>query len=112
MKKVFFTLALLFCCSAAFAEADCSKQDACSAGKKSLSPFVQASLRESVPPHIESPAKRSTAAAAGVSTAPAAGVPAEPGGKLSSPAWLLLVLAGFAALYFYLRGSEKRRKKK
>lgn len=114
MRKIIFTLALLFSGAAAFAQADCSKQtEACSAGSKARSPFVEASLRESVPPHMEAKAKKTAAEAAAVSTAAVpAGVPAETGGELSSPAWLLLVLAGFTALYFYLSGGAKRRKKK
>lgn len=116
MRKTILSLALLFTGAAAFAEADCSKTaDACAAGKKNTSPFVQASLRESVPPHIENAARKTGSPALSASTAPSslpAGVPAESGGRLSSPAWLLLVIAGFAGLYFYLREGAKKRKRK
>lgn len=124
MKRKFIILALLLACPPAFGETDCSKtQDACAAGNKKISPFVAASLRESTPPHIEAAAKKvSSTAVAASSTAVAAssaaiapvpaGIPVEPGGRLSSPAWLLLVIAGFAGLYFYLREGKKKRKSK
>ncbi len=116
MKINFIILALLLACPPAFAEADCSKnQDACAAGTKKMSPFVEASLRESTPPHIEAAARKVSAPAAAASSAAAqvpAGIPSEPGGRLSSPAWLLLVIAGFTGLYFYLREGSKKRKRK
>jgi hypothetical protein len=117
MTKNLLMLSLLLACAPAFAESDCSKStDTCATGTKKLSPFLEASLRESKPPHLETQAKKaappvlpaSTTAAAGLP----AGMPAEVGGRLSSPAWLLLVIAGFAGLYFYLRGGEKKRRRK
>lgn len=117
MKKIFIILALLPACRPAFAETDCSKtQDACAAGNKKMSPFIAASLRESTPPHIEAAAKKTTSPAVAASSAAIApvpaGIPSEPGGRLSSPAWLLLVIAGFTGLYFYLREGTKKRKRK
>lgn len=114
MKRKFIILALLLACPPAFAETDCSKtQDACAAGNKKMSPFVAASLRESTPPHIEAAAKKTSSPAVAASSAPVpAGFPVEPGGRLSSPAWLLLVIAGFVGLYFYLREGTKKRKRK
>lgn len=110
-------LSLLLACAPAFAETDCAKStDTCSAGTRKLSPFQEASLRESKPPHVEAKPKKAEAAPLPASTAAAAalpaGMPAETGGRLSSPAWLLLVIAGFTGLYFYLRGGEKKRRKK
>lgn len=117
MTKNLIALSLLLAGSAAFAQSDCSKStDTCSAGTKKLSPFLEASLRESKPPHIEAKAKKKADSALPASTAPAAALPsdmpAETGGRLSSPAWLLLVIAGFAGLYFYLSGGEKKRRRK
>ncbi len=117
MKRKFIILALLLACPPAFGETDCSKtQDACAAGNKKISPFVAASLRESTPPHIEAAAKKVSSTAVAASSAAIApvpaGIPVEPGGRLSSPAWLLLVIAGFAGLYFYLREGKKKRKSK
>lgn len=117
MTKNLLVLSLLLACPAAFAQGDCSKStDTCAAGTKKLSPFLEASLRESKPPHIEAKAKKAADPALPASTAAAAalpaGTPAETGGRLSSPAWLLLVIAGFAGLYFYLRGGEKKRGRK
>lgn len=113
MTKIFFSLALLSAGVPVFAAADCSGQtEACSAVAKEQSPFVEASLRESVPPHLEAKAKKAGTPAVSASTAVPAGLPAEAGGELSSPAWLLLVLAGLTALYFYLRGAARKRKKK
>jgi len=117
MKKNLLVLSLLLSCTAAFAQGDCAKStDTCAAGTKKLSPFQEASLRESTPPHMETKVKKAAAQALPPSTAAAAGLPpetpAETGGRLSSPAWLLLVIAGFAGLYFYLRGGEKKRRKK
>ena len=116
IKKIIF-LSLLLAGPAAFADTDCSKNlDACSAGTKKLSPFVAASLRESTPPHIEAPARKASPAAVASSSAAvpavAADLPRETGGKLSSPAWLFLVIAGFTGLYFYLREGTKKRKRK
>ena len=102
---------------------DCPENsDACSTGSKKLSPFVEASLRESAPPHTEGtvkktipPEKQAAAPAVTVffSTAPAAQAgPAEAGGKLSSPVWVLIVIAGVAGLYFYLRGGTQKRRRK
>ena len=108
-------LPLLLACAPAFAESDCSKStDTCAAGTKKLSPFLEASLRESKPPHIETKAKKTAAPVLPASTTAGlpAEMPAETGGRLSSPAWLLLVIAGFAGLYFYLRGGEKKRRRK
>ncbi len=110
-------LSLLLAGTAAFAQSDCAKStDTCAAGAKKLSPFIEASLRESKPPHIEAKVKKAAVPALPASTAAAAalpaGMPAETGGRLSSPAWLLLVIAGFAGLYFYLRGGNTRRRKK
>jgi len=117
MKKYLFSLALVLSCTSAFAAADCSKNsDACAA--KKLSPFEEASLRESALPHEQESIKKATAAAkassaqAEVSTAAVPAVPVETGGRLSSPAWLFVVIAGFAALYFYLRGGLKKRRRK
>ena len=117
MTKNILVLSLLLACAPAFAESDCSKStDTCAAGTKKLSPFLEASLRESKPPHIEAKAKKAADPALPASTAAASsiptGIPAEAGGGLSSPAWLLLVIAGFAGLYFYLRGGEKKRRRK
>ncbi len=117
MKRNFIILALLLACPPAFAETDCSKtQDACAAGNKKMSPFVAASLRESSPPHIEAAAKKNSPPAVAASSAAiipvTAGIPVEPGGRLSSPAWLFLVIAGFTGLYFYLREGSKKRKRK
>ena len=118
MTKNLLILSLILASAPAFAQGDCSKStDTCAAGTKKLSPFLEASLRESKPPHVEAKPKKtetvpllpaSTAAAPGLP----AGIPSETGGKLSSPAWLLLVIAGFVGLYFYLRGGEKKRRKK
>lgn len=105
--------------------ADCTKSsDACSSGAKKLSPFEEASLAENAAPHpAPAPVKKSAAAARTPAAVPApslstaaasapASFPYEPGGKLSSPAWLLLVIAGFTGLYFYLRGGIRKRKRK
>ncbi len=117
MIKNLLILSLMLAGTAAFAETDCAKStDACAAGTKKLSPFQEASLRESKPPHMEAKVKKAEVPALPASTAAAAalpaGMPAETGGRLSSPAWLLLVIAGFTGLYFYLRGGEKKRRKK
>lgn len=117
MKRKFIILALLLACQPAFAETDCSKtQDACAAGTKKMSPFVAASLRESTPPHSEAAVKKASSPAVAASSAAIApapvGIPSEAGGRLSSPAWLLLVIAGFTGLYFYLREGSKKRKRK
>lgn len=117
MIKNLLALSLLLAGTAAFAQSDCAKStDTCAAGTKKLSPFLEASLRESKPPHIEAKAKKAADPAIKASTAPAAALPsdmpAETGGRLSSPAWLLLVIAGFAGLYFYLRVEEKKRRRK
>lgn len=117
MTKNLLILSLLLACTAAFAQSDCPKNTgACAAGTKNTSPFVEASLRESKPPHLEAKAKKAATPALPASTAPAAGLPAgmpaEAGGRLSSPAWLLLVIAGFTGLYFYLRGESKKRRRK
>ena len=117
MTKNLLILSLMLASAPAFAQGDCSKStDTCAAGTKKLSPFLEASLRESKPPHVESKPKKAEAAPLPASTAAAAGLPAgipsETGGRLSSPAWLLLVIVGFAGLYFYLRGGEKKRRKK
>lgn len=71
------------------------------------------------PPAAPAPVKKAQAAlkqgpAPAVSSSAAAapeGGPA-PDGRLSSPAWLVLVAGGFAGLYFYLRGGIKRRRRK
>ena len=112
-----FISSLSLCPSYFIHAAGCSGDSgACSAGGQKLSPFIAASLRESVPPHIEGPVKRSAAPTILVSAAAASpvfsGVPPEAGGRLSSPAWLILMLAGFAWLYFYLRGGDKKNRRK
>jgi len=105
--------------------ADCTtNSDACSSGAKKLSLFEAASMAENTASQpAPAPVKKSAASgkapaaipAPSLSTAAApapASFPYEPGGKLSSPAWLLLVIAGFAGLYFYLRGGARKRKRK
>ena len=99
---------------------DCAKNsDACSAGTKKLSPFIEASMSGSSRAPVaqagvkkrEAAVKPAPAAAPEVpSAAPA--VPSGQGGNISSPAWLLLVAGGIAMLSFYLRGGNKKRKKK
>lgn len=124
MTRNLIVLALLLACPDAFAATDCSKNsDACAAGVKKLSPFEEASLRESAPPHAETASGKTApqaipaaGPASAASSSPVAAVqpplPPGPGGNLSSPAWLILVIAGFAGLYFYLRGGLKKRRRK
>ena len=121
-------LLTLFCAFAAPAPAgDCAKStDACSAGSKKLSPFVEASLRQSLPPPApvtarkhkavlnqgptaKVPAKAPEQAAPVSEPAPApVNRPGEP--KLSSPLWLGFIAGGLAGLYYYLSGGRRRRK--
>ena len=124
MKKHLLILALLLVCPAVFAGTDCPENsDACAAEKKKLSPFIEASRAEkSVPQVVPAPAIKRRAAvkpadAAPAVAAPAAAAPSVPPGRpaaggLSNPSWLLLVFAGFAGLYLYLRGGANKRRRK
>lgn len=119
MKKYLLLAALLL--AAVPSWADCSKNtDACSAGKKKLSPFLEAAmLRDMGAPSARS-SKAAAPAAASVAKAvtdtprarqaplpsPAPAAPA--GNKLSSPLWLGFIGAGLAALYFYLAALPRR----
>ncbi len=125
MRK-YLLLLTLFCAFAAPAPAvDCSKNtDACSAGSKKLSPFVEASLGQNLPPPAPAAAlKRKAVLKQGPAARPAEQaapprepVPAsapvrEPGEqKLSSPLWLGFIGGGLAMLYYYLAGGRRRRK--
>ena len=113
MKKILFLL-LLACCAALNAE-DCVKNsDACTAGSKTMSPFLAASA---LPKQAAAaPVKRT--ALAGPAAAQAAAEPAQPqvpapeaAKTSSSPLWLLFVGGGFVGLYFYLGGKRKKGKK-
>ncbi len=124
MKKHLFIFVLLLVCPAVFAGTDCTdNSDACAAGKKKLSPFIEASRAEkTVPQSVPARANKRRAAASPAEAAPAvaastaaafavpAGRPAA--GGFSNPSWLLLVFAGFAGLYLYLRGGGNRRRRK
>jgi hypothetical protein len=116
MKKIIFPL-LLACCSALYAADDCAKNsNACSDGGKPVSPFLAASA---LPPPVPAPAVVTKPAPASQAPAPAKAapgplpvpVPVQDSQKLSSPLWLLLIGAGFAALYFYLGGKSRKRKR-
>lgn len=118
MKLKALALLLLLPAFAAAAE-DCAKNaDACAAGKKTLSPFLSASAAEPEAPRPAPPLKKAALRQAAASTAPAsaevpAPVPAAPAGpQASSPAWLLLVIAGLAGLYYYLAGGRHRGRRK
>lgn len=100
---------------------DCAKNaDSCAAGTRTLSPFVEASRAENTAaPAAPAPVKKAQAVlkqapvlAVSTSAAPVPEGGPAPDGKLSSPAWLILVAGGFAGLYFYLRGGIKRRRRK
>lgn len=133
MKRYLLLAALLLASVPSWA--DCAKStDACSAGNKKLSPFLEAAmLRDMASPPAarkraaadrNAPAARSAKAAApalkpaagvGAATeapraqqAPPASFPASAGDKLSSPLWLGFIGAGLAALYFYLAGLPRR----
>lgn len=128
MKKIALTLVFLLPVFAAAAD-DCAKNsDACAAGSRKLSPFMQAvsaaengAARAAAAPELKqgrAPRKASMRQAA-VSTAPAAveissAAPAGPaeGGRRSSPLWLLVVAGGLAGLYFYLGGGRRRGRRK
>ncbi|MDO8806211.1 MAG: hypothetical protein Q7R35_17480 [Elusimicrobiota bacterium] len=105
--------------------ADCSKNsDACAAGAGKLSPFAAASMVENTTAQAapaeakkgQAPLKPANAAPALAVSSSVPPVPAGPsseaGGRLSSPAWLILVISGFVGLYFYLRGGIKKRRRK
>lgn len=119
MKLKALALLLLLPACAAAAE-DCAKNaDACSAGRKTLSPFLAATAAEPEPAKPAPQSKKSAAPRqAAVSTAPAAvdvpapGPEAPAGRQKSSPAWVLLVIAGLAGLYFYLSGGRSRGRRK
>ncbi|MHB0994913.1 MAG: hypothetical protein ACYC2I_00945 [Elusimicrobiales bacterium] len=119
MKLKALALALLLPACAAAAE-DCAKNaDACSAGRKTLSPFLAASAAEPEAAKPAPPLRKASLRQAPVSTAPAAGeIPAAPapaaapGPQASSPAWVLLVIAGLAGLYYYLGGGRRRGRRK
>jgi hypothetical protein len=133
MKRYLLPAALLLASAPCWA--DCAKStDACSAGNRKLSPFLEAAmLRDMSSPSAarkraaaggSASAARSTKAAAPAAKpaavagaaagaplarqAPAASSPASPGDKLSSPLWLGFIGAGLAALYFYLAGLPRR----
>ena len=122
MKKYFLLLALLLVSPAVFAADGCSdNSDACSAGTKKQSPFLKAAMEgNAVIQAAPAPAKKNRAVvkadAAPAVAASSAAVAAErlPGadGKLSNPAWLILVFAGFAGLYLYLKEGFKKRRRK
>lgn len=121
MKKQIIALALMTSALAPLSAADCEKNsDACSAGTKRSSPFLEASLSGSPAPAPDEKNRSSSvpaaaaAPAAASSPAPAAAgaVPAQQGGELSSPAWLVLVAGGVAGLYFYLGGGARKRERK
>jgi hypothetical protein len=113
---------LLLLPSLACAAEDCAKtSDACYSGKKQVSPFLAASAPEAPAPAAQ-PLKqgrqrKAELKQAPVSTAPAVevstSVPAAPAkSQSSSPAWLLVVIGGLAALYFYLSGGRRRGRRK
>jgi len=129
---------LLLLPAAVFADPNCDKNsDACSAGNKKLSPFLQAvsaaqdaSAQTSSAPtrepreklaggRVTAGRKKASMRQAELSTAPAAvevssAAPAAPadGGSASSPAWLIFVAAGIAGLYFYINGGKRRGRRK
>lgn len=129
MKRTFPVLALL--CSVALAPAfcaeDCPSGDACKQPAK-ISPFLAEvkkaekapELKQGKPRHPELTQGRPRRpelkpAPVEVSSAPAAAAaPAESPAKketLSKPAWLLLVFALLAGLYYYLKEGKKRSKR-
>lgn len=114
MKLKALALALLLPACAAAAEDCANNADACSAGRKTLSPFLAASAAEPEAAKPAPPLKKASLRQAAVSTAAvaeevAAPAPAAaPGPRASSPAWLLPVIAGLAGLYYYLGGGRRR----
>jgi hypothetical protein len=117
-------LALLFTLSLtvlAGAQAPCPSSEACSGTAKAASPFLEAAKAA---PAAKKPAPKPAAAPAAVKTAaeplpppaaaeaaPVAQVPAA-GGPFSKPLWSLFAAALVAGLYFYLKDSPSRGKKK
>ena len=85
-----------------------------------MSPFLEAAMSgNAVVQAAPAPAKKSRTAvrmetaapAVAASSAAVAAVRPLTGG-VSNPAWLILVFAGFAGLYFYLCGGVKKRRRK
>ncbi|OGS56139.1 MAG: hypothetical protein A3J79_00110 [Elusimicrobia bacterium RIFOXYB2_FULL_62_6] len=131
MKKIFPALALLcsFALAPAFGAEDCSRSgDACKQPAKAATPFMAEvkkaaaeapELRQGKPAEPELKQGRSKdpelkpAPVQAPAAAPEAAAPAVPADKetLSKPAWLLLVFALLAGLYYYLREGKKRGKK-
>lgn len=129
MKKLILPFLLApFCALPLTAAEDCAKNlDACAGGKKSASPFVEASLREAAPPApVKNPAPAPAAAKSAAPAARAAAQPAEApaaaaappaapaDGKepLSNPLWLLFVGGVLAAVYLYLAAGRRKGRKK
>jgi hypothetical protein len=118
-------LLLLISCPAYAAAEDCAKNaDACSGGSLKSSPFVQASLRENLPPAppaakakravMREAAPPAVAASSAPVPAPApVSAPAQDGKPgMSSPLWLLFVAAVLAGLYLYLGAGRRKGRKR
>jgi hypothetical protein len=129
MKKTITCAALLLCCLAGYCSADCPKNsDACSAGAKRTTPFldaVAAAEKKAAAQTTEKPAAATTSSSlsaqerpekkdqpGGALASPAAAETPAATGALSSPAWLLFVAGLVAGLYFYLGSGLKKRRKK
>lgn len=143
MTKIAIMLLLLSSPAAAAQDcADADAADACSAGTKTLSPFVAASIGERLPPPAlpggkkaalrEAPARPGEAAAEIVSKKreadPEAAPPREPeqepedevpaedgaagGFSVKNPFWLVFMGAMLAGLYIYLGGDARKGGKK
>jgi len=126
--RALLCLILVLCSAAVLHAEDCAPDaDACSAKTSRQSPFLQASAVENAKtPAAEkvsrAPVKTGPVAPAVVpAVAPAVAVsPAPPevssappaAGGLASPAWLLPIAGGLAGLYFYLRGGNKKRRRR
>jgi len=133
MKKIILLPAFVFCLvSGLWAADDCSKSaDACKPQIKKLTPFMAALEKAQKAPDLKQgttreialrpgePEARPAASAASplaeiAKDGPSGPSPAEaPAEKrtLSQPAWLLLVAALLAGLYYFLKEGKKKRKR-
>lgn len=107
MKRTTILASLLIPCFVGFCAADCPRNsDACSAGAKKTSPFLDAvaAAEKKAPPPASRPADKPRPAVPASAPAPVS--------VLSSPAWLLFVGGLVAGLYIYLGSGLKKRRKK
>ena len=127
MKKSIILPALVFCLAAGlWAADDCSKSaDACRPQIKKITPFMAEIQKAQKAPELKQgvvrqaalkqgePKARLVAVSTAVAAKPVGDAPAAPQTQketLSKPAWLLVIGALLAGLYFFLKEGKGKRK--